>query len=164
MEPSSIPRKYGGTLDFDWGDLPLLDEPARELAGGMELPPPEGQTRPGYPKGPISFSLDKGVELLGTEEDGTKRRVNIPVPKRTTTTAATNGAPAPATVEQQKKEETEETGAVNGDATESETADERPTESISTPDPDEKLAALETPTPTTVATAAGCLISYSYEY
>ncbi|KAL1981715.1 hypothetical protein VTN96DRAFT_2272 [Rasamsonia emersonii] len=79
MDPSSFPKQYGGELDWEWGDPPLLDEPARELAGGLELPAGEGEKRPGFIKGPVLFHGDK-IEVLGTE-NGKPRRATIPVPQ-----------------------------------------------------------------------------------
>lgn len=148
MEPSSIPRQYGGELDFEFGDFPILDDAARELVGGVELPPADGQTKPGYPKGPIRFSPDKGVELLGTEDDGSSRRVRIPVPQQKKTASTVDGVTA------EPKFEEAESPAVNGDdisAQETTVAEET--------DPNEKLEELETPaepttTTTTTTTAA----------
>ena len=36
MEPSSIPKQYGGELEWQWGDMPNLDEPAKEKLQGIE--------------------------------------------------------------------------------------------------------------------------------
>ncbi|KAJ5832055.1 hypothetical protein N7474_000366 [Penicillium riverlandense] len=80
MEPSSIPKSYGGELDWQWGEAPNLDEPARELLQGIEQPLAEGQTRKGILKGAMVFKGDK-IEVLGTE-DGKERRMTIPVPER----------------------------------------------------------------------------------
>lgn len=79
MEPSSIPKQYGGELEWQWGEMPHLDEPAQELLKGLEQEPAEGQTRKGLLKGPVLFKGDV-VEVLGTE-DGKDRRATIPVPQ-----------------------------------------------------------------------------------
>lgn len=79
MEPSSIPKQYGGELDWSWGDMPNLDEPSRELLRGIEQPLAKGQTRKDILKGPILFNGDH-LQVLGTV-DGTNRRETIPIPK-----------------------------------------------------------------------------------
>ncbi|KAL4866803.1 hypothetical protein BDV12DRAFT_172285 [Aspergillus spectabilis] len=79
MEPSSIPKQYGGELEWQWGDMPYLDEPARKLVGTLETVPAEGQTKPGFIKGPVLFKGDK-VEIIG-KESGKSRETSVPVPK-----------------------------------------------------------------------------------
>jgi hypothetical protein len=79
MDPSSIPKQYGGELDWQWGDMPNLDEPAREIVGALETAPTEGQTKPSFIKGPVLFKGDH-VEIIG-KENGKSRQTNIPVPK-----------------------------------------------------------------------------------
>jgi hypothetical protein len=142
MEPSSIPRQYGGELDFEFGDFPILDEAARTLVGGIESPPAEGQTKPVYPKGPIRFSVEKGAELLGTEDDGSPRRLQIPVPQAKTASTIDGATAAP-------KEEEDGSKVVNGDdisAQETTVAEET--------DPSEKLEALEIPAELATSIAA----------
>jgi hypothetical protein len=78
MDPSSIPKQYGGELDWQWGDMPNLDEPARELIGALEIPPAEGETKPSFTKGPVLFKGDH-VEILG-KVDGKSRQRTVPVP------------------------------------------------------------------------------------
>ncbi|KAJ5851535.1 uncharacterized protein N7529_010920 [Penicillium soppii] len=79
MEPSSIPKQYGGQLDWTWGDMPNLDDPSRELLRGLEQPLADGQTRKDILKGPVLFEGDH-LKVLGTV-DGKERREIIPVPK-----------------------------------------------------------------------------------
>lgn len=86
MDASSFPKAYGGELDWQWGEMPNLDEPARELLQGLEQPPAEGQTKKEILKGPMLFKGDK-IEVLGSEGDK-ERRMSIPVPK---SGAQTNG-------------------------------------------------------------------------
>lgn len=101
MDPSSFPKQYGGELDWQWGDMPNLDEPARERLRNLEQPLAEGQTKKEILKGPMLFKGDQ-VEVLGTE-GGKERRITVPVPQ----------------TEQQQKLETETNGAatepLNGD-------------------------------------------------
>lgn len=78
MDPSSIPKQYGGELDWQWGDMPNLDEPARELVGALEIPPAEGETKPSFTKGPVLFKGDH-VEILG-KVNGKSRQRTVPVP------------------------------------------------------------------------------------
>lgn len=134
MDPSSIPKQYGGELDWKWGDMPYLDEPARELVYPLETPPAEGETRPGFTKGPLLFKGDE-IEILG-KVDGKSRHSIIPVPKKAASTEAEtearNGAPKAAPTEQNTNgadsaeastsaaesgpEDIEKAGIVNGDA------------------------------------------------
>lgn len=79
MDPTSIPKQYGGELDWQWGDMPNLDEPARELLQNLEQPSAEGKEKKDILKGPILFKGDK-IEVLGTE-NGKERRQIIPVPQ-----------------------------------------------------------------------------------
>jgi hypothetical protein len=79
MDPSSIPKHYGGELDWQWGDMPNLDEPAQEKLGGIEQAPAEGKTKKEMIKGPMLFKGDE-IEVLGTV-NGEERRETIPVPK-----------------------------------------------------------------------------------
>lgn len=81
MEPTSIPKQFGGELDWAWGDMPNLDEPTSELLRGIEQPLAEGQKRREIIKGPVLFNGDH-LQVLGTM-DGTqtKRREIVPIPK-----------------------------------------------------------------------------------
>lgn len=79
MEPSSIPKSYGGQLDWSWGDMPNLDDPSRELLRGIEQPLADGQTRKDILKGPVLFNGDH-LQVLGTV-DGKERREVVPIPK-----------------------------------------------------------------------------------
>lgn len=79
MEPSSIPKAYGGKLDWSWGDMPNLDDPSRELLHGIEQPLADGKTRKDILKGPVLFNGDH-LQVLGTI-DGKERREIIPIPK-----------------------------------------------------------------------------------
>lgn len=77
MDPSSIPKQYGGDLEWQWGDMPNLDDPAREAIGGVEKP----EDGSGYLKGPMIFHGEKGeIEMLGREK-GEPRRFVIPAGK-----------------------------------------------------------------------------------
>ncbi|KAL4896024.1 CRAL-TRIO domain-containing protein [Aspergillus ambiguus] len=78
MDPSSIPKQYGGDLDWQWGDMPNLDDEARQLVGGLETAPAEGETRPGFTKGPVLFKGDK-IDIIG-KVNGESRKTSIPVP------------------------------------------------------------------------------------
>lgn len=91
MEPSSIPKQYGGELDWSWGEMPNLDDPSRELLRGIEQPLTDGETRKNILKGPVLFNGDH-LQVLGTV-DGNKRRETIPIPKtQTSVESAANSA------------------------------------------------------------------------
>ncbi|KAJ5947662.1 hypothetical protein N7466_000677 [Penicillium verhagenii] len=82
MDPASIPKQYGGELEWQWGDMPNLDEPASELLKGVQV---EEGNKTGLLKGPILFKGDE-IEVLGTE-NGQERRNTIPVSKQPTSEA-----------------------------------------------------------------------------
>ncbi|CAG8191174.1 unnamed protein product [Penicillium nalgiovense] len=104
MEPSSIPKQYGGELDWSWGDMPNLDEPSRELLRGIEQPLAKGQTRKDILKGPILFNGDH-LQVLGTV-DGTNRRETIPIPKTQASVESEADSPSAAERAASNSEET----------------------------------------------------------
>lgn len=119
MDRSSIPKQYGGELDWQWGDMPNLDEPARELVGALETAPEEGQTKPSFIKGPVLFKGDR-VDIIG-KESGKARESSIPVPK-SKLAEEKEQQPAvdestPATEEKEASEKVTEKPAENGVAT-----------------------------------------------
>lgn len=78
MDPASFPKKYGGQLDWKWGDMPNLDDASRQQLQGLEQPLAEGQKRKDILKGPVLFKGDH-LSVLGIV-DGKERRQTIPVP------------------------------------------------------------------------------------
>ncbi|KAJ5665166.1 uncharacterized protein N7477_007614 [Penicillium maclennaniae] len=110
MEPSSIPKQYGGELEWQWGDMPNLDEPAKAKLQGIEQTSPEGKKE--MLKGPMLFKGDH-IEVLGSQS-GKDRRETIPVPS-TETSAESNENPAGDVVAPSASTENEKTGidAVN---------------------------------------------------
>lgn len=103
MEPTSIPKQYGGELEWQWGEMPNLDEPAQELLKGLEQEPVEGKTKTEPLKGPMLFKGDK-IEVIGTE-NGKERRATIPVPQNERKTNS----------QSESETEKESTEAANGD-------------------------------------------------
>lgn len=95
MEPSSFPKHYGGDLDWQWGDRPLLDDAALALAPALETRSEAGVDPHLCVRGPILFQ-DGKLEVVGTENG--KRRdhflpVNLPEDSSTqTVTTATTTA------------------------------------------------------------------------
>lgn len=76
IDPANIPKKYGGQLEFNFGDMPIL-EPAivnsLVLSNGYaELPKQRGQTT--LPIGPIKWREGRGKEMeaicVGRGDDG----------------------------------------------------------------------------------------------
>lgn len=123
MDSSSIPRQYGGELDWQWGDMPNLDEPARTLLQGLEQHAAEGQNKKEILKGPMLFQGDK-IEVLGTE-GGKDRRLSIPVPApraENQTPYESTGATADGEVEVDEKMAVEKAVNVNGIPTATTTA------------------------------------------
>ncbi|KAK2774796.1 hypothetical protein FQN52_006087 [Onygenales sp. PD_12] len=92
MDPANIPKQYGGELEWQWGDMPSLDEPAKEIASSMAQIGPRGDkeipadvedvgdTRQEFVKGPVRWNGDS-VDILGSV-GGAERRRNIPVPQK----------------------------------------------------------------------------------
>lgn len=85
MDPSSFPKQYGGELDWQWGSMPDLDEPARAVAGALERIGEMGdkdeddQSQKGiFLKGPVSFKGDR-IEIYGSVK-GEPRRRTLAVP------------------------------------------------------------------------------------
>ncbi|PWY90818.1 phosphatidylinositol transporter [Aspergillus heteromorphus CBS 117.55] len=107
MDPSSIPKQYGGDLDWTWGDMPYLDEEAGKLVGVLEEAPSQGETntRPSLIKGPLLFK-DSYVQILG-KVDGKDRKRDVPVGPSSSGTSSNNGAP----VEQEKEQQPSEASA-----------------------------------------------------
>ena len=64
IAPENIPTEYGGTLDWNFGDLPNFDAITRESYGLKE-----GK----WPIGPIRMEGDD-IVALGTHADGKPRR------------------------------------------------------------------------------------------
>lgn len=91
MDLSSIPKQYGGELDWKWGEMPNLDEASRELLSPLQTPPAEGESHPGFTKGPMRFKGDE-IEVLG-KVDGQSRQKTIPVPKQLAAAGDENGVP-----------------------------------------------------------------------
>ena len=72
IDPENIPRKYGGTLDYEFGDMPHLDP---DLVEGFTWA--EGVSR--LPIGPIKWEEDGGgmkMLAVGTKR-GVKRRMVV---------------------------------------------------------------------------------------
>ncbi|KAJ0115741.1 sec14 cytosolic factor [Diaporthe amygdali] len=108
IDPANIPRKYGGTLDFAWGDAPNLD-PVIVKAADWEGP---AKDSPAFPKGPAYWRpIDGGkrVECVAVGSvDKVERCVRVctlPVafPEGEGESAA-NGAAVPAVVASEAKE------------------------------------------------------------
>lgn len=105
MDPSSIPKQYGGDLDWQWGDMPYLDEEARKVVGVLETPPAEGETKPDFIKGPVLFK-DDHIEVLG-KVNGESRKSNIPVGATPAQSNTTSPAQAEKPTEQEQTNENE---------------------------------------------------------
>ncbi|POS69828.1 SEC14 cytosolic factor [Diaporthe helianthi] len=108
VDPANIPKKYGGTLDFSWGDMPNLD-PAICAAADWE----GKQTTPAFPKGPAYWRpIDGGKRwecvAVGSvdKKERCERVCTIPVafPGGGEGTAAVNGAAVPAVTTSEAKD------------------------------------------------------------
>lgn len=83
IDPANIPKKYGGTLEFGWGDMPNLDPVIVDTADW------EGTAKenPAFPKGPAYWRpIDGGRRLecvaVGSvdKKERCERVCTIPVP------------------------------------------------------------------------------------
>lgn len=107
IDPENIPKKYGGELEFSWGDLPTVD-PAWD--GVVQW---EG--KPGFPTGPHVWRDVEGgrMECVGVgQRDGVLREERICSVERT------YRSPVPVVEEEAVKE------AVDGEKKEGEVKDE----------------------------------------
>ncbi|KAM5448749.1 hypothetical protein MaudCBS49596_005256 [Microsporum audouinii] len=90
IDAKNIPKRYGGELEWDWGDMPNLDEPARAIAGSLEkvgqyadLPEDseaakDAETRKAnFVKGPVVVHDDK-IDVYGSVK-GESRRKSLPL-------------------------------------------------------------------------------------
>lgn len=111
IDPANIPRKYGGTLDFGWGDSPNLDPVIRDAADW------EGADtqNAAFPKGPAYWRPIDGGKRLECVAVGSVDKVErcvrvctIPVPypdgPEGQGATAANGAAVPAVTTSEAKE------------------------------------------------------------
>lgn len=78
VDASNIPKRYGGSLDWDFGDAVSLDEESKKALGLETLP-----------RGPVRFSDEEGFRPVGSgrsaaelqAEEERKRRVEEQKPK-----------------------------------------------------------------------------------
>ena len=77
IDQENIPKKYGGTLDYDFGQLPTID-PAYADRLEWKEPKAEGRVRR-WPHGPLAWQhrKDGGMDLLavGSVKGKTRREV-----------------------------------------------------------------------------------------
>ena len=77
IEPESIPRRYGGQLDFDFGQYPAVD-PAYADRLTWRTPAPEKGPRQ-WPRGPVAWQArdDGGLDMLlvGSVQGKARREV-----------------------------------------------------------------------------------------
>lgn len=76
IEPSSIPKKYGGGLDFSFGDMPIL-EPAFQSRLTWSEGAGEQRGQKTMPKGPVKWEEGENGEMVAWavgHENGEPRR------------------------------------------------------------------------------------------
>ncbi|EFR00991.1 CRAL/TRIO domain-containing protein [Nannizzia gypsea CBS 118893] len=87
MDEENIPKRYGGKLDWDFGDMPNLDEDARAQIGSLErvgqyADQPEDSEgaakdtatrKANFVKGPIVIHDDK-IDIYGSVKGGNRRK------------------------------------------------------------------------------------------
>lgn len=79
IDPKNIPKKYGGELEFQFGDMPILDpelEKVLEWEGG----------RKDFPQGPMFWQMEgekmRGVAVGSVGEGGVMRREDVCLVRR----------------------------------------------------------------------------------
>ncbi|KAL1958657.1 hypothetical protein VTO42DRAFT_4000 [Malbranchea cinnamomea] len=87
IDPANFPKRYGGELDWEWGDMPNLDEPARALIGPLERigefgdKEDSGKDDQGAPKsfvkGPVVWNNNQ-IEIYGSVNGKQRNRVLAP--------------------------------------------------------------------------------------
>lgn len=78
IEPQNIPKKYGGQLDYKFGDLPVL-EPIIEQSLKWREPAARGAHKT-FPTGPIKWQYDEAGDLVAVavgSENGKQRNKAI---------------------------------------------------------------------------------------
>jgi hypothetical protein len=83
IEPTNIPKKYGGQLEFQFGDMPVLDPHLSKVLKWEE-------GRSDFPKGPMFWvdgkknGEDETIKAIavGSTEGGKERREDVCVVKR----------------------------------------------------------------------------------
>lgn len=63
IDPANVPRKYGGTLDWQWGSLPSL-EPVIEKALKWDNPTKTESGQNGFPTGPVRWVESESGDLV----------------------------------------------------------------------------------------------------
>lgn len=95
MDPASIPKKYGGTLDFEWGMMPVL-EPEIEAAIQWEHPEIQNGQKT-LPIGPIMWEEGENGAIkavaVGSENGAPRRRTIFTIPSP----VSKKGKPIPST-------------------------------------------------------------------
>lgn len=79
VESSNIPKKYGGTLDWGWGDLPNLD-PAIANTLKWEHPGKDAKGNKAFPAGPVKWKKTSHGDIVAVavgSEHGRKREETV---------------------------------------------------------------------------------------
>ncbi|KAK2748941.1 hypothetical protein FQN57_007224 [Myotisia sp. PD_48] len=75
MDPANFPKQYGGELDWQWEDMPHLDEPAKALIGSLERIGSDGDLpETGQPTGEEAKQEERQKENVLEEGAAEKRR------------------------------------------------------------------------------------------
>ena len=127
MDPSSFPKKYGGDLEWEWGDMPNLDDPARSLIGPLERIGELGDkedpgkdsanTERSYIKGPAVWN-DNKITVYGTVKGESRKKViqpdTDPAELMRQAPSKVNGVSASAPVENEEAESAGQKTQANG--------------------------------------------------
>ncbi|CAI6338884.1 unnamed protein product [Periconia digitata] len=162
IDPENIPKKYGGQLDFKWGDMPHLEP---ELDAQIKWEKPATQNgKNTFPIGPLMWEKGADGQLkaiaVGHENGQPRRRTifTIPHPVTIHTTAAQSQTATPtdaindnATTTQPSTTADTATGTSTqptDTAVEAASLDQTPPSSTATPQPEPVQPSQSTPTST----------------
>lgn len=79
IDEDKIPRKYGGTLNWEWGSLPNI-EPAIANALHWESSNKDGRGGKAFPIGPVKFEENQNGDLVAVavgSENGQRRHAKV---------------------------------------------------------------------------------------
>lgn len=98
IDPENIPKKYGGNLDFEWGNMPILEP---EIESAIEWIAPEKQNGKNiYPIGPMTWEYNEDGSMtavaIGSENGQPRRKTIFKIP-HPVNAKADKGQPVPNT-------------------------------------------------------------------
>lgn len=158
IDPENIPKKYGGKLDFQWGDMPHL-EPEIDAAINWEKPATQNGKNT-FPIGPIMWEKGENGSLravaVGQENGQPRRRTIFTIPNPVKAPAPSDATAPTAPIVQAEPS----SAAAGTDTQPSDTVvaaaaiNQTPPSDTPTPQPESQTAATA-PSPTTLPIREG---------